>query len=269
MLPINLTDVVARIEHLGGEVPADLRAQAELVAKLQELQRPPSTDGLEEQLRTGAVTASTVEKIVRDAAQRLLVDREIQSLVNDFRRAGGPIEKGSKLALRRAGDVIIEALRPAFDQAAAELVASIAELGPDPDRRAVLKVPTAAELWHKRKAVLDRLQDVRAVRVALAAAGYPAPGGPMSPRASWYTRGIRDEEALALADSWFKQGGFPGLAAGGFELFLSLGAEAAALEKQAVDASKLAASEAARLVKVDPRAAKTADAWQRMAKGFR
>jgi hypothetical protein len=211
--------VIARhLGALGVAVPEGVQRVLDLDAALVAAATADPLDVIRAGILGGTLTPAKAPKALGDAASAMLAVEKAE----DARRALLPtLDLVARQALAADAERIVADLRPAFDDAAARLVADLAVLGPEPDKRA-LTTPAGAHAWHDREAALAVLADVHTVRTDLAEVGH---GGA---EAGWYVAGHLDGALPANPWRWWD------VIAAGYTLRLNTAAEADAVAQGAV-----------------------------------
>lgn len=215
---INLSRMAAFLDQLGATIPAEIADVAETRRAIGDLMVTPPTLAFEQDLAAGNITsANAAERIMAAATAKTAHDNAIQIA----RNADPILDKLERRALVQHGDRIIEAMRPAFDQAAAALATFVDVFGTHPDPKDVLAARAdGSELWQAHTNAVALLDDVRRICSMLAVANYFA-----EPDCSWFIAAADNSERLSQARAAASRG-FDDLAAEGFTLRLNTADEA-------------------------------------------
>lgn len=216
---MNIEKLTAHLAALGIDAPAEVVAVQEIRVALGTLRTNPPVFTFEHDIATGAISAKNCVKRVQEAAAALAAHEKAVEVCQVVEPA---LARRERRALVDAGDDLVIAMRPAFDQAAAA-AGFVSRFGSDPDAAAVLSAGGGSDVWRQYQAALVVFDATHRVMDALAEARYCA-----DPRVSWYVEAITDS---SRAVSTFSNSGkgIAALLAQGYKLRLNLAAEAVAV----------------------------------------
>lgn len=227
------------LDALGIPVPSEVAAVQAIRHAINGLVFTPPIQSFEDDLAAGKITADTAVKRVRDAARQLI---EHEKAVQVSRDAEPTLVRLERRALGASGDSLVDALRPAFDQAATATSTFIERFGTNPAAETVLAAPGGSEAWQAQQSALAFFDRCRRLCTDLAGVYY----GPEAP--TWYLADVADADALRRAVSIHANTArsFGDLVAAGYSLRLNTNEEAEAIvaKTRTVAAEKAAARQA-------------------------
>ncbi len=261
-VPLN-TDLLNRLLNgLDIETPDDLTTIEAIRAAIRSARDADAVTALEADIMAGNVKAGTIADRVTAAALALVAAERAGELSHKLERR---LERRTRDVLVDIGDDIVGQLRPAFDDAAAALLASVEAFGPNPNVDAILKAgPVAAASWEARIAATTKAREVSMVLSMMVGAGY---GKPAPFDSAYFMATVPNLDELHRATAAMNSGGpaLVNLVAAGFTaLQLNTAPEAAKLRAKAataqskLDQDRTAAETEARMT---PGMRKQAEAW--------
>lgn len=206
------------------------------------------------------LTPANVGQALQDTALARLVRREVL-VVN--REVSALLDRRARQIINQNHDLIVETIRPAFDESVRELGESISLLGPDPNLKALVVIPGAGAASDRRKATIKRLDALRHVRVMCSSSKQDA---------SWY---LSDDGEMTVQELDRAQSAYSGfghfaelLLVAGYTLRLNSDTEAQALRHAAAartaDTARTAENARREARENDPQRKRYIEAWERM-----
>ena len=217
----NITRVLRELEAFDIAAPAALKYPASITQAFDEAIAADPVGELAAKIAAGKLKPADAGKALLDAGYRVAAADQAQAVRQSLQRS---LNQQTAIALRDAGDQIIEGLRPHFDVAVALLTEAHEILGDEPDKALTLAAPGLRSAWGQREEGLEAFQKVHSLRHRLAEAGYGNDRtGQHAPL--WYIEGLSPLGAPATARPW-------DLIVGGFTPHLNTAAEVDALRAE-------------------------------------
>lgn len=234
-------------DALGVQLPPPVVEVVEMQAAISDaLLAEPATSLLAD-LASGTLKRAQVKAAIAATVAAMEITERRHALAPDIEQALG---RRARAALQSEGDEIIRRARPAFDQAAATLTASVESLGLVVDMAALATAsPGVIEAWQGRAGALSTLDACRRLRDALGAAGYGR--GDIAPVTNWIASAKNSGHLAGAVQAFHGADRFAGVVAAGFQLRMNTTAEAAEVAAMVSAATARAAEEAKAMAKVE------------------
>lgn len=188
-------------EQVGIAPPADFAVIDALRQAIGQAANDQPTASITADLLAGTLNdPKEARKRVIAAASALTAKEAARSVARDLQR---PLERRCLLAVRTEGERICDDLAATMRDTSTKLHTTLALLGPNPDAAHMRALgPEARDAYSERQTLIDRLRDLRRLRLVLAEANW----GPRHESIAWYLTDVTDAEELEQLNRTGKRG---------------------------------------------------------------